>query len=332
MMVTSTGIPSLDNLYSQGIPLGRTVCIREDWPRSSANYSSSLLKCMIAEGLASEHLIFFLDCIEEDPQRFLAALPGSISTASTTKVQPAEGHEPTDEKMTIAWRYRHLRQLEGGNVHHPSGNANVRCYDFGKKTTLSERERTMMHSLGVFDKDYEEKSVRICEELIQRANSQKTVLRIVIRSLGSPFMSISASCRLLYRLQRIVNGTTDNAIIFFTLPAYALNNDECSRIEAFASTSIDLQSFIGTRHENNRALSEYNGFLRIVKPLRSPGMLSLMLPETNDLAFKMQRRQFIVETFHLPPDLSETPSRVVEASKAINPISGCSSSSNKLDF
>uniref|UniRef100_A0A4W5PT14 Elongator complex protein 4 n=1 Tax=Hucho hucho TaxID=62062 RepID=A0A4W5PT14_9TELE len=92
-------------------------------------------------------------------------------------------------------------------------------------------------------------------------------------------------------------------------------------------------------------------FIQIGYPLSSslPGLLDVRqlpylnclvcdLPDNKDLAFKLKRKQFTIERLHLPPDLSETVSRVSRGEltgTAMVGSSGCGSGStgNKhLDF
>ncbi|KAK1798620.1 hypothetical protein P4O66_006914 [Electrophorus voltai] len=51
------------------------------------------------------------------------------------------------------------------------------------------------------------------------------------------------------------------------------------------------------------------------------------IPDTKDLAFKLKRKQFTIEKLHLPPDLSESVSRVSKVE-----LPGCGPTSKHLDF
>ena len=57
------------------------------------------------------------------------------------------------------------------------------------------------------------------------------------------------------------------------------------------------------------------------------------IPESFDLAFELKRTKFVIECFHLPPDLSETVSRqgMDESAKNSSPCGG-TSLKKSLDF
>lgn len=335
--VTSLGVPSLDRLLLLGLPLGTAMSIREDWPRSSSNYSSLLLKCIIAEGLCLGQKIVLLDGVESDGEALLSALPAPIKHDVQSPEDANDG--PVEaQKMTIAWRYRHLRQIDDDARPSFRASAHARAFDLGKRLSVADLLQRQGQnngerptSVSVFDANFAEKFLAACEEMIQTSKNERSIVRIVIRSLGSPFMSRTP--RLLYQIKRLVHSNADAALLVYTLPAYSLEPSLVADLESFSDVAMDLQSFIGTAHAANRALSEYNGFFRLIRPLRIPGSLALVVPETTDMAFKIKRRQFVIETFHLPPDLSETPSRTADTSKQIKPASGCSSlQESKLEF
>jgi hypothetical protein len=328
-LVTSTGIPSFDHLFVGGIPVGSVVGIREDWPRSSSNYSSQLLKCIIAEGLTSGQNLLFVDGTDIDPNTFLASLPSP--TESGDSVTPNSQHL-AEEKMAIAWRYKHLKQLDGDLTAGATINKKDtrRAYDLGKKkviaTEMAKSTGALVATLSVFEADWQEKLLTEAERLLKAARGAGTILRIVLRSFGSPLFHEGYCSVMLYKLRHLLSGYSNGGMIFAGIPAsiYKDKPTILADLESQCDLVVNMQSFVGTPNEKIRALGEYNGFLRIIRPLRNVNSLSVVLPETFDLAFKIKRRQLQFEPFYMPPALEDA---------APSTSSGCNAmEANKLDF
>lgn len=88
-----------------------------------------------------------------------------------------------------------------------------------------------------------------------------------------------------------------------------------SAIENLSDAVFELKSITGLTYKSatssNRNLinREYDGFFVIRKHLRRPNSFKPFLTETSNLVFKIKRRRFGIEKFHLPPALdSESPS------------------------
>ncbi|PJF18474.1 Elp4 protein [Paramicrosporidium saccamoebae] len=308
VVVTGTGVPSFDKLFLNGLPVGSVIAIREDWPRSSSNYSSCLLKCICAEALSAGQHLLYID--ETECDTFLSALPAPGKCEE-------QGEAVQDEKMTIAWRYKHLRSFDDA----PAAKVQDRVFDLGKKMDAVELAKGTVVTATTLD-------LEKVEKLLHAAKKENTVLKVVLRSFASPLYLPGECARLLYQLRQLAALHPSNVIIFLTIPAYTFssNSTELADIESQCDLVIDIQSFVGTPQERIRALNEYNGFLRIVKPLRVPGSLALAIPETNDLAFKVKKRQLYFEAFHLPPDSDVSTPQTVSTT-------GCNSmETNKLDF
>lgn len=322
-LLTCTGVPSLDNLILSGIPVGSVVGIREDWPRSSSNYCGTLLKCIVAEGLASGQYVVYLDGYEADLSH-IESLPGPAKAE-----QPSS--TPVDEKMTIAWRYKHLRNLDDDEPASKSQKQVERSFDLGKKVSAKElcaASGGELHKFSIHQHDFALKMFSLVKTLIEKAKLNNTIVRIVVRSLASPILDDLVWNQLFYKLRQLV-GRSPAAILFASLAIHAhpLNASPICDLENLCDLTLEMQSFIGTPQEKNRALCDYNGFLRVVKPLRIPGSLAIALPETNDLAFKIKRRVLLFEPFHMPPSLEESPANAASSDSQCNAMKV-----NKLDF
>ncbi|KAI9542699.1 Elongator subunit elp4 [Dissostichus eleginoides] len=107
-------------------------------------------------------------------------------------------------------------------------------------------------------------------------------------------------------------------------------------ITRLCDNAIALESFKGSERETNPLYKDYHGLIH-VRQVPHLNCLASKLPDHKDLAFKLKRKQFSIERLHLPPDLSDTVSRVSrgELAGATTVASACGSGSsgNKhLDF
>lgn len=276
-LLVSTGIASLDALLNDGLPVGRLVFILEDDPRSSSNYANTILKCFLAEGIVSGNKTVLMG---EEGNKILAGLPGT-STRSDQQVLGLS--KPSDDKMTIAWRYKHIQSVESGAPAPKFGNN----FDLGKKLDVSQYEnRTVL----IDDID---KSLETIRHELASMEDRKQIMRIAIRSLGSPLFTkddLKELWRWMHEFHRIVR---DNQIVLMaTIPSYL--DESLLSLGQYADCIIQVKA--------STAYPEYQGFIRIVRPLRIPDSFALSLPETSNLAFKCKQRRFIIEKFHLPPE------------------------------
>lgn len=345
---TGSGVPSFDAIVGGGgLPLGTILLVREDWPRSTVNHTSSLLKCVMAEGLQLGHYLLLVDgggleaehgllkslplpIIANKPEGMIKVEPGMGMEA---KVEAADSSpsliktgERGEEKMTIAWRYKHLRKLDDDGTSpfgalRPGGmlrSSEVRTYDLSKRLseeTLRTNYGDLIKYINLMDhsgttSDLSEMIVKSTIELMGKAQGKGSIVRIILRTLPSPLLMAPhpqsswerCSAQLLYRLRRALAPYADRYLMVVSSPPPMLF-PPASGVEDQTDAIVELQSFVGTPKEHVRSLSEYAGFLRIIKPLRKTGTLALQLPPSSDLAFKVRRRQLIFEPFHMPPDL-----------------------------
>ncbi|GAA5815801.1 hypothetical protein MFLAVUS_009316 [Mucor flavus] len=141
----------------------------------------------------------------------------------------------------------------------------------------------------------------------------RNALRVAIHSLASPSWQSKSPhdlfkfCHALRGLLRFSFGT---AVI--TVPAYLYDEvpHVMKRIEHMVDAVIEIESFAGDPVHNEAAYTQnYHGFFHVHK---LPVLNSLLPPSTklsvlsaggsNDLAFKLRRKRFAIETFHLPPE------------------------------
>ena len=120
--ITSTGIPSLDDILGGGLPLSCSLLVLA--PDAHSAYGELVLKYFAAQGLASGQRLCIVD---PQPETFLSEcmwIPGAVdvSTAPTpapvpfgsTVVEDEEDERASehDTKIKIAWRYEQMKQFQ----------------------------------------------------------------------------------------------------------------------------------------------------------------------------------------------------------------------------
>jgi elongator complex protein 4 len=194
--LTSSGVPSLDELYGGGIPLGRLLLLKQD---RYSSYSNVLLKYYIAQGIMFGHESFVIS-LDSNPESILTELMGVVEGKSGSTVQEEEQQtrqlgQLRQGQMNIAWRYQNLPQL---NSTLGKGNPSTFChlFDLTKRMTpehLSKSRITLVNremvKLDPYDRVFELLEKKIQESTFQDSN----VLRIAIHSIASPLWGTKVS-------------------------------------------------------------------------------------------------------------------------------------------
>lgn len=115
--ISSTGIPSLDDILGGGLPLTCSQLILA--PDIHSAYGELVQKYFVAQGLASGQNVCILS---EQAQGFLEGcmwLPGSSTTTAFAVASPIKVEDEEDEtaqdhdaKIKIAWRYEQMKQFQ----------------------------------------------------------------------------------------------------------------------------------------------------------------------------------------------------------------------------
>lgn len=108
IVITSTGIPSLDDLLGGGLPLSCSLVLTAPDPHSS--YGELVQKYFIAEGLASGHKVLIVDQNARSLVRDLMWLPKLLAGAEVSEKQEDDNQD--SQKIKIAWRYEKLKQFQ----------------------------------------------------------------------------------------------------------------------------------------------------------------------------------------------------------------------------
>ena len=108
-IVTSTGIPSLDDILGGGLPLSCSLLVLA--PDSHSAYGELVQKYFIAQGLASGHKVWVVD---DDAADFVSEcmwMPGPSMSGGATEDEETGAHED-DGDVKIAWRYEQMKKFQ----------------------------------------------------------------------------------------------------------------------------------------------------------------------------------------------------------------------------
>uniref|UniRef100_A0A3Q2PX22 Elongator complex protein 4 n=1 Tax=Fundulus heteroclitus TaxID=8078 RepID=A0A3Q2PX22_FUNHE len=355
-LLVSTGVTSLDYLLGGGLAVGTVLLIEEDRYDS---YSRMILKYFLAEGVVCRHELFVATA-QDNPDDILQELPAPIlDDVAVPKAveQPRLTGEPQDslDAMKIAWRYQHLPKVQSALA---SSSRFGHYYDVSKTMEAEIRQAAKCHRFCLPDhvtpsstahrlesysallKSLQEVIHREGFDLAAPMSKSRNILRVGLHSLGSALWGDDLCCHdkprhrhalttFLYGLRALLRSSLSVAVV--TLPSHLIQDRALmGSITRLCDNAIALESFKGSERETNPLYKDYHGLL-YVRQVPHLNCLASQLPDHKDLAFKLKRKQFSIERLHLPPDLSETVSRVSrgELASACGPSA---SGTKNLDF
>ncbi|KAM6943374.1 elongator complex protein 4 [Xenentodon cancila] len=363
-LLVSTGVTSLDYLLGGGLAVGTVLLVEEDRYDS---YSRMILKYFLAEGVVCQHELF-VAAAQDNPDDILQELPSPILddvALHKPTEHPKLSCEPQDslDAMKIAWRYQNLPKVQSAlasssrfghyydvsKTMEPEIRQTAKCHRFYLPQHASPSSTTKSSKLKPYSallKSLQEVIHREGFDVAAPMSKSRNILRVGLHSLGSALWGDDLSCHdnprhshalttFLYGLRALLRSSLSVAVV--TVPSHLIQNRALmGGITRLCDNVIALESFKGSERETNPLYKDYHGLLH-VQQVPHLNCLASQLPDHKDLAFKLKRKQFSIERLHLPPDLSETVSRVSRgelAGGAVMP-SACSSSTSgtkHLDF
>lgn len=108
-VLTSSGIPSLDDILGGGIPLSCSLAVLA--PDSHSAYGELVQKYFVAQGIASGHKV----CIVHEDALSFAKECMWMPTSSSNDPMPTLDEDDAVQsggKIKIAWRYEQLKKFE----------------------------------------------------------------------------------------------------------------------------------------------------------------------------------------------------------------------------
>jgi elongator complex protein 4 len=308
LLLTSSGISSLDTFIGGGLPIGSLLLIYED---KNSNLSDSILRCYLSEGIYNKHDL----CI------------AALRTDPTENLPTKEENLPLEqenEKMKIAWRYENLSTID-------SSSTSTIHYDLQstKSLPIDLIEQIKIHKLTWNEYSQSKSSQSYRHYLLKNLHKllttnyssqqiEKRILRIGIQSLSLSLFDdkhenhFDELLTFIYHLRILLRTSLATCII--TL------NEKSQIFETLADIVFELKL-------SNLIANDYVGFCQLIK-LPRLNTIQPFIPDTWDIGIKLlkHRKNIIFEKYSIPPDLSENASRD-EKSKTLT----CSPS-KQLDF
>ncbi|KAG5648124.1 hypothetical protein DXG03_006078 [Asterophora parasitica] len=112
-LITSTGIPSLDDILGGGLPLSCSLLVAA--PDLHSSYGDLVQKYFIAQGLSCRHRLCVIDDNAEAFVKDIMWIPrartGAVPELTVDEDEEKPGSQE-DQKIKIAWRYEQMKPFQ----------------------------------------------------------------------------------------------------------------------------------------------------------------------------------------------------------------------------
>jgi len=320
-LLASTGVSDLDDLIGGGIAVGTVILVEEDL---SGNYSRLLLKYFLSAGLADKHSLLVTDS-SPDGKLITSSLPAYDCKDNVENINRTE----EAETMKIAWRYQNQNNTKSSNL-----GTSQRRHTFNLLKTIpveqiekSDVKTSLIEPYCENDSWKQSSYYKLLKDIETKVKAggfhidpnvqmeHRNILRLGIQSLGSSLwgdLEQTANRDLatfLFCLRGILRSCF--GIAFLTVPSHVLSLRKVRhKVLSLSDYFVSVQSFEGDE-KVNVLYKDYHGMIDIHK-VQSLGSLAPphnLIQGPAQLVFKSKRTKFVIEKFHLPPDLSENVSR-----------------------
>lgn len=108
-VLTSSGIPSLDDILGGGVPLSCSLAVLA--PDSQSAYGELVQKYFVAQGIANGHKVCI---VHEDTLSFVKECMWMLTSGSNHPIPMVDEDDAVQngEKIKIAWRYEQMKKFE----------------------------------------------------------------------------------------------------------------------------------------------------------------------------------------------------------------------------
>ncbi|KAH7924880.1 PAXNEB-domain-containing protein [Leucogyrophana mollusca] len=349
-IITSTGIPSLDDILGGGLPLSCLLVVLA--PDSHSAYGELVQKYFIAQGLSCGHKI----CVADDDAIHLVKecmwTPGSLQSTSTppSRVEDEDDEKAIqhDDKIKIAWRYEQMKRFQT-TVSSATSSADDYCFTFDLTCRIPESvvdaaivagKLTFLDVDSPHDQDVPVR--RIIQQIqdILVASSAAQPVRMSIRALGSPQWGDLSPADILYflhslrgLLRRHPHGCASVSFSPHICTDAWGGPGWQQKVGWLADAAIGMTAF-GANPSLISLFPSHHGLLQIHT---LPAPHSILPPSDrfsalrglsssaggaggtgeNNLAFKCMRKRLIFETLHLDLEGGVTERRTTPSTNAI---------------
>ncbi|KAH8120391.1 PAXNEB-domain-containing protein, partial [Phellopilus nigrolimitatus] len=331
--LTSSGIPSLDDVLGGGIQLGTSLLLLNPDPHSA--HTELVQKYFIAQGLACDQEVYVFDPQGKDLVESCMWIPSA--NMAPPVLDEDDAMNGSEEKVKIAWRYERMQKFKTTVSSHLLDQEDYcRPFDLSSRIPIAivenflNAERLHIQSDVFFGtEDVFEAVIRRIGNIVKpsgasSAQGTQRAIRLSIPALASPVWgdpSPEKIVHFLLRLRSILCGQPLSCVLI-TLPSHICADSWgadgwVNKLGWVTDACITLSSFIAD--PSNAALfPSHHGLLKIHKlpcvqtlvPAsdRFSSLRGLSAPPStissggvgeNNLAFKCTRKRLVIETFHL---------------------------------
>lgn len=239
--------------------------------------------------------------LEQQPTEDAPPIP-TLAGDETTGAAPEEKAPPQEEGISA----------NNNNNINNNNSSSVATNTTSTKTDCIQQEPQVFHNprYGGLLNDIQQ----LLRDESFVAGTKKNLCRVCLTSLGSPLWYDEHFGEDLIKFLTLLMASVRNcnSVCLITMPMHLIAKYDASlvpKIRQLVDYAIELESFAGSERETHPAFKEYSGLLHLHK-MSALNTLAVHMPDTTDLAFKLRRKKFIIEKFHLPPELQESPSRI----------------------
>ncbi|ESK98393.1 elongator complex protein 4-like [Moniliophthora roreri MCA 2997] len=344
-VLTSTGIPSLDDILGGGLPLSCSLVVTA--PDQHSSYGELVQKYFVAQGFVSKHNILL---IGEDPSQFAKACMWMSGSSSLHTVEAEEEGEAerSDEKIKIAWRYENLKPFQT-TVGPSTPSTEDYCATFDLTTRIPDsfiQKALSTGQLSICDvNSFGSEKISTVEvishlEGVLESKGLTTPLRICVPTLGSPswgVLSVQDISRFLQSVRTLLRHYTNACVSISIAPHLSSENwggpGWIHKLGWLSDSLVTLAAF--TANPSMSAL--FPGHHGLVHIYTLPAPHTLLPPSNrfstlrglsaaadscgsgeNNLAFKCTRKRLIFETMHLDVEGGVSERRTTPSSNTLD--------------
>ncbi|KAG6842499.1 hypothetical protein C0991_000025 [Blastosporella zonata] len=147
-IITSTGIPSFDDILGGGLPLSCSTLIAA--PDLHSSYGDLVQKYFVAQGLTSQHRLYVVDSNAEAFVKDIMWIPSGRNgaTPDPTLDEDDQVAQQGDQKIKIAWRYEQMKPFQTTVPASSSSSTGDYCYNFDLSSRVPTSVIEKAHQSG----------------------------------------------------------------------------------------------------------------------------------------------------------------------------------------
>ncbi|EIN13539.1 hypothetical protein PUNSTDRAFT_57059 [Punctularia strigosozonata HHB-11173 SS5] len=339
-LITSTGVPSLDDILGGGLPLSCSLLVLA--PDVHSAYGELVCKYFVAQGLVAGQKVVIVDEVARSfAEECMWTPPGAASGVPLAEPDD-EKDEPQgdDTKIKIAWRYERMKQFQT-TVTSPGQDEFCATFDLTQRVPSGLIEDKLRDGgLACFDLSQEPLAVldRLRAYLETTISSGPgpgpgTPVRICVPQLASPAwgeMRAQDVLLFLHRLRALLRRYP-TACAVLGVPPYVASDvwggigwthklgwaaDGCISFSAFTGDPALTETF--PSHHGLVHVHSVPAPHTLLPPSdRFSTLRGLAAGGENNLAFKCMRKRMVIETLHLDAEGGVGERRTAPASASV---------------